>query len=93
MPGLRLFKRRWDIGSDDLIFPAFFESCIRASWFVFMLSSLHVSTDCYRFLRILMIVGLLFYLLSLARTRDHFPAALDSSCRFNEHKSWFKQQT
>lgn len=34
MPSLKLFGRKWRIGSDDFVFPSSFEAIIRAGWFV-----------------------------------------------------------
>jgi sn1-specific diacylglycerol lipase len=33
MPGITLFNRRWNIGSDDLFYPALLELVVRAVWF------------------------------------------------------------
>ncbi|XP_049760285.1 diacylglycerol lipase-beta [Elephas maximus indicus] len=38
MPGLVLFGRRWAIASDDLVFPGFFELCLRVLWWVGILA-------------------------------------------------------
>ena len=32
MPGIFAFNRRWEIGSDDFVFPAFGELIIRIAW-------------------------------------------------------------
>jgi len=32
MPGVAAFSRRWTIGSDDFVFPAFGELILRSVW-------------------------------------------------------------
>uniref|UniRef100_A0A5S6QJF8 sn-1-specific diacylglycerol lipase n=1 Tax=Trichuris muris TaxID=70415 RepID=A0A5S6QJF8_TRIMR len=34
MPSMRMFNRRWAVGSDDFVFPAITEALIRSIWFI-----------------------------------------------------------
>lgn len=38
MPGLVAFKRRWNVGSDDLFFPAIIELSVRTVWLTAVLA-------------------------------------------------------
>eukprot|EP01135_Chromosphaera_perkinsii_P000861 Nk52_evm24s152 gene=Nk52_evmTU24s152 len=47
MPALVLFRRRWQVGSDDLLLPACAGACLRGVWFGAMLGSYLSAEDEY----------------------------------------------
>lgn len=51
MPGITLFNRRWNIGSDDLFYPALLELIVRSMWFfpqLFYFYKYNDNFECYQ---------------------------------------------